>query len=108
MASQLSDPMLQKIQQMAEYQALTRARKKIIWPLASAVILVYFALVLAIAFVPAELGKSISGGATSIGVVLGLGVIVFCLVVTGIYVMYANRILEPLARQLQHKIGGQA
>lgn len=105
MASSLPDPRLQNIQQMPEYRALTQARKRIIWPLTSLVILVYFFLILAIAFFPSALGGSLLGGATSIGVVLGLGIIIFCLMVTGIYVVYANRVLEPLARQLHHKIG---
>lgn len=95
------------IRQLPEYAALTRARKKIMWPLSLATIVAYFALILTIAFNPTVLGNPVGEGATSIGVVLGLGVILFCMVITGIYVYYANRVLEPLTRAIVQKAGAQ-
>lgn len=95
------------IRQLPEYAALTRARKKIMWPLSLATILAYFALILTIAFNPGALGEPIGEGVTSIGMVLGLGVILFCMVVTGIYVYYANRVLEPLTRAIVNKAGAK-
>ena len=97
---------IETIQQLPEYIALTRARKKIIWPLSVATITVYFALILTIAFHPATLGTPIAGGVTSIGMVMGLAVILFCMLITGIYVYYANRILEPLSQAIIKKAGG--
>lgn len=96
-----------QIRQMPEYQALTKARKKILIPLSIAIIVAYFALVLAIGFFPASLGLSPWGGTTSIGVSLGLALILFCFVITGIYVRYANRVLEPLITQIQKKARGE-
>ena len=93
------------IRQLPEYAELTRARKKIVWPLSIAVIAAYFALILAIAFSPASLGAPIGNGVTSIGVALGLGIIVYCMVITGIYVTYANRVIEPLTRAIAKKAG---
>jgi uncharacterized membrane protein (DUF485 family) len=95
------------IRQLPEYAALTRARKRIMWPLSLATILAYFALILTIAFNPGALGEPIGEGVTSIGMVLGLGVILFCMVVTGIYVYYANRVLEPLTRAIVKKAGAK-
>lgn len=95
------------IRQLPEYAALTRARKRIMWPLSLATIVAYFALILTIAFDPASLGNPIGDGVTSIGMVLGLGVILFCMVITGIYVYYANRVLEPLTRAIVQKAGAQ-
>lgn len=95
------------IRQLPEYAALTHARKRIMWPLSLATILAYFALILTIAFNPGALGEPIGEGVTSIGMVLGLGVILFCMVVTGIYVYYANRVLEPLTRAIVNKAGAK-
>jgi uncharacterized membrane protein (DUF485 family) len=95
----------EQIRQLPEYVELTRARKKIVWPLSIAVIAAYFALILAIAFSPASLGMPIGDGVTSIGVALGLGIIVYCMVITGIYVTYANRVIEPLTRAIAKKAG---
>jgi uncharacterized membrane protein (DUF485 family) len=95
----------EQIRQLPEYAELTRARKKIVWPLSIATILAYFALILAIAFSPASLGAPIGNGVTSIGVALGLGIIVYCMIITGIYVTYANRVIEPLTRAIAKKAG---
>jgi uncharacterized membrane protein (DUF485 family) len=95
----------EQIRQLPEYVALTRARKKIVWPLSIAIIGAYFALVLAIAFSPTSLGTPIGSGVTSIGIALGLGIIVYCMIITGIYVVYANRVIEPLTRAIAKKAG---
>lgn len=94
-----------KIRELPEYAELTKARKKIVWPLSIAVTLAYFALILSIAFSPTSLGVPVGDGVTSIGVALGLGIIVFCMVITGIYVTYANRVIEPLTRAIVKKAG---
>lgn len=98
---------LETIRQLPEYAALTRARKKIMWPLSLATITAYFALILTIAFHPTTLGTPIGNGVTTIGMVLGLGVILFCMLITGIYVYYANRVLEPLTQAIVAKAGGK-
>jgi uncharacterized membrane protein (DUF485 family) len=93
------------VRQWPEYAALTRARKKIMWPLSIIMIAAYFVLILAIAFAPESLGDPIGEGVTSIGITLGLGVILLCFVITGIYVYYANRVLEPLNQAILKKAG---
>lgn len=97
-----------QIRQMPEYQALTKARKKILVPLSIITVVAYFALVLAIGFFPEALGISFIGGTTSWGVALGLGLILLCFVITGIYVTYANRVIEPLVKKIQANAGGKA
>lgn len=96
---------IEKIRQLPEYIELTRARKKIVWPLSILIIAAYFALILTIAFSPASLGKPITDGVTSIGVVLGLGIILLCFLITGIYVYYANKVIEPLTKAVAKKAG---
>ncbi len=87
-----------KVQHLPEYARLTQARHRIVWPLAIVTVVGYFGLILTIAFSPASLGQPIGNGVTSIGVVLGLGIILLCFVVTGVYVYYANHVIEPLTR----------
>lgn len=94
---------LNRVRELPEYAALMQAKGRIGWVLSSTVILVYFALILAIAFFPQALGTPAAGGVTSIGILLGLGVIFFCFAVTGYYVHYANTKLEPLSKALLAK-----
>lgn len=95
---------IDSIRQLPEYKALTQARNKIIWPLSVVTVLVYFAFILTIAFAPQLLGTPVSDGTTSWGVVLGLSIILFCLLITGIYVYYANHVLEPLTHAIAKKV----
>jgi len=97
----------ESIRRLPEYAALNRARRRIAWPLSLATVVAYFALILTIAFNPDALGAPIGDGVTSIGMVLGLGVILFCMVITGIYVYYANHVLEPLLRAIRRHAGEQ-
>lgn len=87
-----------KIHDLPEYKALTQARHRIVWPLAVITLLGYFGLVLMIAFSPSSLGQPVAQGVTSLGVVLGLSTIFLCFIVTGIYVYYANHVIEPLTK----------
>jgi uncharacterized membrane protein (DUF485 family) len=101
--SEMAMKKIEQIRQLPEYIALTRARKKIIWPLSTVIITAYFALVLSIAFTPKSLGIPIGNGVTSLGVLLGLSIIFLCFIITGIYVSYANRVLEPLTQAIIKK-----
>ena len=92
-----------KIHDLPEYAQLTQARQRIVWPLAIVTLLGYFGLVLTIAFSPVSLGQPIGNGVTSLGVALGLAIIFLCFIVTGIYVYYANHVIEPLTKAVVAK-----
>jgi len=94
-----------QIQHLPEYQTLIHTRRRLTWLLAATVIVVYFSLILSIAFAPEYLGTPIGSGVTSIGIVLGMGMILFCFLVTGFYVYYANHVLEPLTARIAQKVG---
>ena len=96
---------LEHIRQLPEYIELTRARKRIVWPLSLIIIVAYFSLILTIAFYPNALGTPIGNGVTSVGIALGLGVILLCFLLTGIYVYYANAVIEPLTKKIVQKAG---
>ncbi|MEY4587972.1 MAG: hypothetical protein RL497_48 [Pseudomonadota bacterium] len=87
------------------YIQLLQTRKKITRPLTIAGLLSYFGLILAGAFFPKELGQPIAEGAvTSWGIALGFAVIIGCLVITVIYVYYANKYIEPIMKQLKEQV----
>ena len=51
---------------------------------------IYFGFILLVAYAPGFLGASLTGGVMTIGVLLGLLVIVFAFLLTGYYVSRAN------------------
>lgn len=89
-----------------EYKALVAARSKIAWPLTFLMLGVYYAYILVIAFAPDVFAQKIGEGHTTVGIVVGLGVILFSFVLTGIYVHKANTVLEPMTEELHKKAEG--
>lgn len=82
-----------------EYKTLIAERGKSKWTLAVAMWVVYYGFILVIAFAPDIFAIKI-GDHTSLGIAIGLGVILFSFFVTGIYVKKANKVLEPLTEKL--------
>ena len=82
------------------FQELVRQRTKFAWTLSIAMLVIYFGFILLVAFAKPLLATKIGGGVTSLGIVLGLGVIVSAFVLTGIYVQRANSRFDELTRNL--------
>lgn len=89
------------IRNNVRFQELVRQRSKLSWTLAALILIVYYSFILVIAFAPAMLGVPVSPNATMTwGIVIGLGVILFTFVITGIYVHRANTVYDRLLRDV--------
>ena len=60
----------------------------------------YFGFILLVAFGKPFLSQRIGDGVTTIGIPIGLGVIVFTILITGYYVRRANREFDDLTEQV--------
>ena len=96
---------LEELRNSEEYKKLVSERSKSKWPLAVLMLIIYFGFVLVIAFHPTLFAVKIGNGHTSLGIVVGLLVILASFLITGIYVRKANKVLEPLTKQLHEKAG---
>lgn len=86
-----------------EYTTLVNTRASSKWLLTFLMLFVYYGFILIIAFAPDVFAMKIGLGHMSLGILSGLGVIIFSFVVTGIYVRKANEILDPLTHQLHER-----
>ncbi|MFT3717152.1 DUF485 domain-containing protein [Pseudorhodoferax sp.] len=86
----MRDPVVDKIQSHPKYQALRRKRNRFGWTLTILMLIVYYGYIGLIAFDKPFLAKPLGNGVTTIGIPLGLGVIVFTIVITLIYIRRAN------------------
>jgi uncharacterized membrane protein (DUF485 family) len=82
------------------YQRLKARRTRMGWWLTLAMMLVYYGFILLVAFDKPLLATRIGSGVTTIGMPLGLGVIVFTVVITAIYVRRANSEFDALTEQI--------
>lgn len=91
-----------------EYRALIRQRSRIVWPLLSLTVMTYLGFILVIAFSPASLATPVvTGGTVSVGILTGLVLILFNILLTLVYVSLANRKIEPLIAQVLAKAHAQ-
>ncbi len=83
------------------YQTLRRKRSSFGWALTLAMLVVYYGYILLIAFNKELLAARIGEGVMTWGIPIGFGVIIFTIIVTGIYVRRANREFDELTEQIK-------
>ncbi len=96
----MSDPVVERIQRNPKYQHLKRTRNRFGWALAILMLVVYYGYIALIAFDKEFLAKPMGAGVTTIGIPIGMAVIVFTVVITGIYVRRANSEFDALTRDI--------
>ena len=84
------DPMVARIEANPAYQELKRKRSSFGWILTILMLVVYYGFIGLIAFDKEFLAKPIGAGVTTLGIPIAFGVIVFTILITGLYVRRAN------------------
>ena len=101
----MEQDIVRRIETNPHYLQLVRDRTRLGWLLALAMMIVYYGFILLIAFNKEALSIPIGGGVTTTGIPVGLFVIVFTVVITGIYVRHANRRYDDLTDAIHREIG---
>ncbi len=77
------------------FERLVRRRNRFAWILTACMLAIYFGYILLIAFRRDLLAQPIGDGVTTLGIPLGLGVILSGIALTAAYVRRANRLYDP-------------
>jgi uncharacterized membrane protein (DUF485 family) len=99
----MTDPVVARIRANPKYQELTAKRSSFGWMLTVLMLVVYYGYIALIAFNKEFLATRLGEGVTTLGVPLGMGVIVFTIVITGIYVRRANGEFDRLTKEILEK-----
>jgi uncharacterized membrane protein (DUF485 family) len=94
------DDVTARIRANPKYQELRRKRNGFGWALTLAMMVVYYGYIALIAFNKPFLSQPMGSGVTTIGVPIGMGVIVFTIIITGLYVRRANNEYDALTRAI--------
>ena len=89
-----------KIAANPKYQKLVRTRSSFGWILTAIMMVVYYGYIALIAFNKPFLAQPIGAGVTTLGIPIGMGVIIFTIVITGIYVRRANSEFDALTTEI--------
>ena len=90
MSEPATDPVTERIRTHPKYIALKRKRNRFGVVLTVLMLLVYYGYIALIAFDKPFLARPIGAGVTTLGIPIGLGVIVFTIVITLLYIRRAN------------------
>jgi uncharacterized membrane protein (DUF485 family) len=93
------DAVLLSVASSPRYRELVRERSRFSWTLTIVMLAIFFGYILLIAFAPGVLAHRIYG-TTTLGIPVGIGVIVSGVVLTGIYVHRANSRFDPMIREI--------
>jgi len=94
-----------EIKNNPHYQKLVSTRSKFAWTLTITILVVYYAFILFIAFSPETLGARINPDAMmTVGIPVGIAIIVFAFALTGIYVKRANSEFDGLLNDLKNDL----
>lgn len=96
----MSDPVVDKIQRHPKYLELRAKRNRLGVFLTILMLIVYYGYIALIAFNKPFLAQPIGAGVTSLGIPIGMGVIIFTIVITGIYVRRANGEFDTLTKEI--------
>ena len=95
---------IEHVRNNPKYQKLVKERSKFAWTLSIIMLVIYYAFILTIAFDPSALGTKMGDGVMTIGIPIGIAIIIIAFVLTGIYVKRANGEFDELSHQVKEEL----
>ena len=99
----METPLAERIAADPNYQALKSRRSSFGWSLTIAMLVVYYGFILLIAFQKGLLAARIGDNVMTWGIPIGFGVIIFTILITGIYVRRANGEFDDLSEKIKRE-----
>lgn len=96
----MKDDLGDRIRANPKYQELVSKRNSYGWIMTLSMLVVYYGYILLVAFNKDFLAQKVGAGVTSIGIPIGVGVILFTIIITGIYIRRANTEFDDLKAQV--------
>lgn len=100
----MQQDLVERIKKNPKYEELVSKRASFSWILSIVMLVIYYAFILVIAFSPKVLGTPISDTSViTIGIPIGIAIIVIAFILTGIYVVRANGEFDELSKQIKEE-----
>ena len=100
----MDDALVTRIAAHPRYQQLKRTRSRFGWWLTGAMLVVYYGFILLVAFDKPFLATRLGEGVMTLGMPIGVGVILFTILITVVYVNRANREFDALADEVNQAV----
>ncbi len=96
----MDENLVRRIAGHPQYQELRAKRSRFGWMLTILMLLVYYGFIVLVAFDKPLLAQRLGDGVMTLGMPVGLGVILFTVLITVVYIRRANREFDALAEQV--------
>lgn len=96
----------ERVQSGEDFTELRRRLRTFVFPMTVLFLVWYLLYVLLADYAPDFMGTRLFGSNITVGLIFGLLQFVSTFVITGLYVRYANRRLDPLATKIREEIEG--
>ncbi len=104
----MEQSVVDKVKNDPNFKTLVSERSKFAWKLTIAMLVVYFSFILTIAFNPSALGAPLGDDTvTTVGIPVGIVIIIFAFILTGIYVRRANTEFDDLTAKIKENAKGE-
>lgn len=96
----MQDDLITRVTSNPKYQELKSKRHNFGWALTLAMMVAYYGFILLVAFNKPLLASKVGAGVITLGMPLGIGVILFTIIITNIYVRRANSEFDDLTAEI--------
>ncbi len=100
----MEDVTVAKIVANPKYQQLVSTRSRFGWTLAVIMLVVYYGFTAIIAFDKELFHQRLGEGVMTLGIPVGFGIILFTIIITGVYVRRANTEFDALTDQIVEEV----
>lgn len=101
----MTQDLVTQINNHPKYQELTTKRSRFAWTLSIIMLFVYYTFIMTIAFSPESLGTPIyEGSVISVGIPIGIAIIILSFVLAGLYVYKANTSYDVLLEEIKRDL----
>ncbi len=94
----------EEVRNNPKFSELVKKRTGFILKLSLIIFVMYFSFIMLIAFSPETLGQSIGNSVTSVGIPIGLSIIIISIILTRIYIVRANNEYDRLIDDIKDDI----
>ena len=96
----MNEDVLARVQKNPKFAELVSKKTSFGWMLSIVMLAIYYGFILILAFNPRSLGTSLSGGVITVGIPVGLFIIISAFLLTGVYVRKANTEFDQLNQEI--------
>lgn len=96
----MQDDIVSRVANNPKYQELKSKRSSYSWVMTILMMIAYYGFILLVGYNKQLLATKLGGGVITLGIPLGLGVLVFTIIITNIYIRRANSEFDDLTAQI--------